>query len=323
MARGPLTAADLAPYPRDGYVLARGLFDKGEVSRTAARRERGQGPRRPLVRPRRRRGRGRSALPLEPPRRRDLRHVRALPVGGGHLRAPPRGRGLPLPLEDDHEGGPRGRRVGLAPGLRLLVPERRPRPRPRERLHRGGPGHAGERLPAGAPGLAPVRARRPRADRRPGRGRSGAGGRDREAAAARARRDGAGRRALLPSEPAAPLRPEPLGEPALVAHLLLQRGAQRPLQGVAPPALHAAREGRGLGHPRRRPRSASPRRATWAGSTRAGTRAPAASTRSAPREGGPRCRPRSSAMAASSPRRRATRRTSTSTAGGSPSWARA
>ena len=31
MARGPLTAADLALYPRDGYVLARGLFDAGEI----------------------------------------------------------------------------------------------------------------------------------------------------------------------------------------------------------------------------------------------------------------------------------------------------
>jgi ectoine hydroxylase len=31
MARGPLNAAELAPYPRDGYVLARGLFDSREV----------------------------------------------------------------------------------------------------------------------------------------------------------------------------------------------------------------------------------------------------------------------------------------------------
>ncbi len=43
MARGPLSAADLAPYPRDGYVLARGLFDAREIVRPAARREGGQG----------------------------------------------------------------------------------------------------------------------------------------------------------------------------------------------------------------------------------------------------------------------------------------
>src|SRR5512137_1023076 len=32
MARGPLTAAELASYPRDGFVLARGLFDPGEMA---------------------------------------------------------------------------------------------------------------------------------------------------------------------------------------------------------------------------------------------------------------------------------------------------
>ncbi len=35
------------------------------------------------------------------------------------------GRGLSLPLQDDHEGRQGGRRLGLASGLRLLVPERR------------------------------------------------------------------------------------------------------------------------------------------------------------------------------------------------------
>jgi hypothetical protein len=49
------------------------------------------------------------------------------------------------------------------------------------------------------------------------------------------------------------LGPEPLGAPALGAHLLLQRQTQRPLQGVAPPALHPARQGRGCGHPRSGP----------------------------------------------------------------------
>ncbi|HSD66694.1 MAG TPA: phytanoyl-CoA dioxygenase family protein, partial [Vicinamibacteria bacterium] len=31
MARGPLAAAELATYPRDGFALARGLFDAREV----------------------------------------------------------------------------------------------------------------------------------------------------------------------------------------------------------------------------------------------------------------------------------------------------
>ena len=41
-----------------------------------------------------------------------------------------RRRGVPLPLEDDHEGREGRRGVGVAPGLRLLVPERRAVPRP-------------------------------------------------------------------------------------------------------------------------------------------------------------------------------------------------
>ena len=31
MARGPLRPDELADYPRDGYVLARGLFDAAEI----------------------------------------------------------------------------------------------------------------------------------------------------------------------------------------------------------------------------------------------------------------------------------------------------
>ena len=56
------------------------------------------------------------------------------------------------------------------------------------------------------------------------------------------RRDGAGRRRLLRLQPAAPHRPEPLRTSALVDDLLLQRGAQRSLQRVAPSALHAAQQ---------------------------------------------------------------------------------
>jgi hypothetical protein len=31
MARGPLTDAEIAPYAKDGYVLARGLFDHAGI----------------------------------------------------------------------------------------------------------------------------------------------------------------------------------------------------------------------------------------------------------------------------------------------------
>ena len=58
----------------------------------------------------------------------------------------------------------------------------------------------------------------------------------------------AGRRPVLSLQPAAPLRPEPLARPALVADLLLQRGPQQSLQRVAPPALFAAGESDRLGH---------------------------------------------------------------------------
>ena len=71
-----------------------------------------------------------------------------------------------------------------------------------------------------------------------------AGREDPRAAAAGPRRDEARRRAFLPSQPAAPLRPEHLDQPALEHDLLLQRPPQRPLQGVAPPPLHALEQGR-------------------------------------------------------------------------------
>ena len=44
---------------------------------------------------------------------------------------------------------------------------------------------------------------------------------------------------VLSLQPAAPLRPEPLRAAALGDDLLLQRGPQRPVQGIAPSALHA------------------------------------------------------------------------------------
>ena len=113
-----------------------------------------------------------------------------------------------------------------------------------QRLHRRRSSHQGERLPAGHPGLAPAGPDRPRPDRPAGRGRHGPGRGDPQAAAAGARRDATRRRPLLPPQPAAPLRPQYVREPALEHDLLLQRPPQRPVQGGPPPAVHAAVEGR-------------------------------------------------------------------------------
>ncbi len=74
------------------------------------------------------------------------------------------------------------RRLGLAPGLRLLVSERRPVPAADQRVHRGGPGDARERLPAGDPAARTTGADRPCVDRRSGRRGPGARRRDRSSA---------------------------------------------------------------------------------------------------------------------------------------------
>ena len=137
MRPGPLSAEQLARVRARRLPARAAMFDAEEIGLLlrSAKEDRaldehsfgkddgegGQGP----------------AVALEPPGRRDLRHVRPLPADGRRLRADPRRRGLPLPLEDDHEGRQGRRGVDLAPGLRLLVPERRPLPRPGERLHRG------------------------------------------------------------------------------------------------------------------------------------------------------------------------------------------
>ena len=71
--------------------------------------------------------------------------------------ASPRRRGLSLPLEADAQGAFRGRGLGVAPGLRLLVPERLPVSLHGQLPHRFGCGEPGKRLPPGAQGIAPHR----------------------------------------------------------------------------------------------------------------------------------------------------------------------
>ena len=137
MRPGPLSAEQLARYERQGYLLVDAMFDAEEIGLLlrSAKEDRaldahsygkddGEG--------------GRVRLSLwNHPGRGHLRHVRAVPADRRLLRADSRRRGLPLPFQDDHEGRQGRRRLDLAPGLRLLVPERRPLPRPGQRLHRG------------------------------------------------------------------------------------------------------------------------------------------------------------------------------------------
>ena len=154
MPTGPLTDSQVRDYHRDGYVLARGMFDSEEIRliSQAAREDRaldqhsfgradGEG------------GTVRLSLWNHPGDTIYGMFARCESVVNSAEKLLGR-RGLPLPLQDDHEGRARRRRVGVAPGLRLLVSERRPVPAAVQRLHRGRPGHARERLPAGDPRLA-------------------------------------------------------------------------------------------------------------------------------------------------------------------------
>ena len=124
MAAGPLNDAVLKDYERDGFVVAKHLFESAEIALRAARQGRSRA-RPALLRQGRRRGRHGAPLPLEPPRRHHLRHVRALRIDRQLRREASRRRGLSLPFEDDHEGRQGRRRLGMASGLRLLVSERR------------------------------------------------------------------------------------------------------------------------------------------------------------------------------------------------------
>ena len=119
MATGPLQDNLLRDYQRDGFVLARRMFDREEIDllRRAAKEDReldqhsfgksdGEG--------------GTVRLSLwNHPWRHHLRHVRALrddrELGGED----PRGRGISLPLENDHERREGGWRVW--PGTRTTV----------------------------------------------------------------------------------------------------------------------------------------------------------------------------------------------------------
>ena len=119
MRSGPLSPEQLSQYERDGYLLVPRMFDAEEIGlllrsakadraldQHAFGRADGEGGAGPPV-------------ALEPPGRRHLRHVRPLPAGGGRLRAAPRRRGLPLPLQDDHEGPPAS--AGRGPGTRTTA----------------------------------------------------------------------------------------------------------------------------------------------------------------------------------------------------------
>jgi len=81
MAGGPLGEGALAAYRNDGYVLARGMFDAGEIEllRRSAKRTR-PSTITPIREPIRKADP--SAGLVEPPWRHDLRYVCALPLRG-------------------------------------------------------------------------------------------------------------------------------------------------------------------------------------------------------------------------------------------------
>ena len=117
-------------------------------------------------------GQGHAHGAVEPPGRQRLRPGRTLAAHRRHHGRPAGRRGLPLPLQAHRQGAARRRRLGMAPGLRLLVPQRHRLPAHGQRHGRAGPRHARERLPAGGEGLAPLRPHRARrAARRAGRRR--------------------------------------------------------------------------------------------------------------------------------------------------------
>ena len=210
MARGPLTVEELAPYPRDGFVLARALFDAREIAllRRAAKEDNaldehafgradGEGG---VVRLSLWNHPGDGIYGMFARCERMVRSCEQL-LGGEvyHYHSK-------MIMKDARVGGAWAwhQDYGYWYQNGVLFPD------PDQRVHRGGPGHAGERLPSGHRGLAPLRADRPRADRRPGRRRP------------RARRARSLKRLPLVHvemepgdalffhcEPAAPVRPEP------------------------------------------------------------------------------------------------------------------
>ena len=104
-----------------------------------------------------------------------------------------------------------GRRLDLAPGLRLLVSEWRTVSSVVQCFHRGGRRHSGKRLFAGAQGVAQSRPHRSRSDGRPGRRRSRAGARGRETAGTCVSGNGSRRCGFLPRQSSAQIRSKPFG----------------------------------------------------------------------------------------------------------------
>ena len=145
-----LDDADRAAFERDGYLFKRGMFTPDEVAlcnRVIATDPAIQGSRLKVADT----AGGSTELALwNHPGRRRLRHDRALRARRRRGRGAARRRGLSLPQQAHHEAAGRRRALGVAPGLRLLVPERLPVAG--HALGRGGAGarDAGKRLHAGA-----------------------------------------------------------------------------------------------------------------------------------------------------------------------------
>ena len=258
-----LSAAQMAEFNEKGFTYARGLFAPDEVKLLTRAMEEDPAVRDSILD--RRDGEGRSTRIALWNRAGDSVYglaARYAPDGrhvGGAAGRP----GLSLPVEAHGQGARSRRRLGMAPGLRLLVLQRLPAARPALGHDRARQDRPEQRLPADRHGLAPARPHRPHAAvADPERGRSQAHAAHPGEVPDRVLRARGRRRADLPLQRHPSLRRQPLGQPALDPADLLQPRRQRHLHQGRRPLLRAARAGR------RRRASAAPACASPAATTR-------------------------------------------------------
>ena len=208
-----LNAAQTAEFNEKGFTYARGLFAPDEVKLLTEAMEKDPAVRSSILD--RRDGEGRSTRIALWNRAGDsrLRPRRPLRAHGRHLGASAGRRRLSLPVEAHRQGARGRRRLGMAPGLRLLVLQRLPAARPAVGDDRARQDQPRERLPADRHGLASAGPHRPHAAvADPERGRSQAHALHPGAVPDRVLRARAGRRADLPLQRHPPLRRQPLGQ---------------------------------------------------------------------------------------------------------------
>src|SRR5580700_10754834 len=145
-----MTREETAAYGRDGYILRSGLLSREEVERfrDTARAQLERENREGAVMSKGDKD-GKTTLLKMWTKAEDDQY--------GLLARDERLVDLPLQPQDDDEAAPGGRRVGMAPGFRLLVQLRLPRARNDEHLCRARQVDEGKRLPSASEELAQAR----------------------------------------------------------------------------------------------------------------------------------------------------------------------